>query len=69
MSLVSSGPNPDILKKIGEARAKMHASGSLDASEWGGTHVPSKQWSESKCTQGKGRGTKTCERMQVEQGR
>ena len=49
-SLVSSGLNPGVLEKIGEARTEMHASGSPDASEWGGTRVPSKQWSESKCT-------------------
>ena len=69
MSLASSGLNPDILEKIGEAHAETHASGSPDASKWGGTRVPSKQWSESKHTRGKGRGTKTHERMQVEQGR
>ena len=49
--------------------SKTRASGSPDASEWGGTHVPSKQWSESERTQGKGRGTKIRKRMQVEQGR
>ena len=69
MSLASSGPNPDVLEKIGEACTETHASGSPDASEWGGTCVPSKQWSESKCTRGKGRGAKTRERTQVEQGR
>ena len=47
VSLVSSGPNPGVLEKIGEAHAETHASGSPDASEWGGTSVPSKQWSES----------------------
>ena len=61
VSLVSSGPNLGVLKKIGEAHTKTHASGSLDASEWGGTRVPSEQWSESECTQGKGRGAKTCD--------
>ena len=69
VSLVSSGPNLDVLEKIGEARAKTHASGSPDASKCGGTCVPSEQWSESECTRGKGRGAKTHERMQVEQGR
>ena len=47
----------------------MHVSGSLDASEWGGICVPSKQWSESRHTQGKGRGTRTHKKTQVEQGR
>ena len=69
MSLASSGPNLDVLEKIGEAHAKKHASGSPDASEWGGTRVPSKQWSKSERTRGKGRGAKTRERTQVEQGR
>ena len=69
VSLASSGLNPDVLEKIGEARAETRASGSLDASKCGGTRVPSEQWSESECTQGKGRGAKTRERMQVEQGR
>ena len=69
ISLASSGPNLDVLEKIGEARAKTHASGSLDASKCGGTHVPSEQWSESKRTRGKGRGAKTHKRTQVEQGR
>ena len=69
MSLVSSGPNLGMLEKTGETHAKMHASGSLDASKYGGTHVPSEQWSKSGRTRGKGRGAKTHERMQVEQGR
>ena len=68
MSLVSSGLNPGVLKKTGEARAETHASGSPDASKCGGTCVPSKQWSESERTRGKGRGAKTRKRTQVEQG-
>ena len=47
MSLASSGLNPGVLEKSGETRAEMRASGSLDASKYGGTCVPSKQWSES----------------------
>ena len=51
VSLASSGPNPGVLKKTGETHAEMHASGSPDASKYGGTHVPSEQWSESGHTQ------------------
>ena len=69
VSLASSGPNPGVLEKTGETCAETRASGSQDASKCGGTHVPSEQWSKSKCTRGKGRGAKTHERTQVEQGR